>query len=592
MNEKTLPITRKRFPRWLIWLLVLGALLIAVAWILPRFLDVDRYRTLVRSAIEERTGRHVTIGKISARLLPRLSIVVDDFHLGNPPGFAPGEVLSIDSVHGNLALGPLVRKDIQISSLELVHPKITLLEDERGQTNYQAPASRPGTHSHAHSAPGVNSSLGGRFKLSTVDRIELSDAEFTLGQIASPSSSMVPSLHAGKIRITLTHVALDPFQPKQWAGASDLSGVHLTLAGWKDPLEFRSGSLKLHEGQMESDLRLVMGKELDAKGNLQVADVEHPAPVFDLKADKLDLDALLAAQTPQPAPPPPRPHRGNSELLAHGRIAANSVHSTPFVGTNALAELRIFGDRLEVWPLTVELYGGIVQVSLRADRTEAPERFSANIQVRNLDAGKLLSVASPSLRGKFAGTGELNLQLFGSLGSAWRKPLTGSGHFAVRDGHLPGVEPRGALGAMATLVGAGASTPFSLIEGDLTIGQGRVTSQRIHMTSPRGTIDMKGSLGLDGSLNYDGQAVLMAGASGAAGATDPLGALLGSVLKSNITRATVPFALRGTIGDPKFLPGRGLPQFETAPSAAPKQPGQQPQQPKKSILDLFRPPSL
>src|SRR5712692_2700372 len=78
----------RRIPRWLWILMMATAVVVVVGLALPYFLNVDRYRTLIAGVIENKTGRKVTIKKIRARLLPSVGFVVEDFHLGNPPGMA------------------------------------------------------------------------------------------------------------------------------------------------------------------------------------------------------------------------------------------------------------------------------------------------------------------------------------------------------------------------------------------------------------------------------------------------------------------------------------------------------------------------
>ncbi len=114
-------------------------------------------------------------------------------------------------------------------------------------------------------------------------------------------------------------------------------------------------------------------------------------------------------------------------------------------------------------------------------------------------------------------------------------------------------------------------------------------SNRIHVDSSSGTVDLRGSFGFDQTLDYDGQAVLMKSAGGSA--QNPAEAVLGvfgGVMKQTVGRISVPFAIRGTFSDPRIQPGRGLPGIQTAsPSeAAPTQE----QQKKKGIFDLFRKP--
>ncbi len=569
----------RRIPRWLWILMIATAVVVVVGLVLPYFINVDRYRTLIAGVIENKTGRKVAIGKIRARLLPSVGFVVEDFHLGNPPGMAEGDVLSVEAIRSRLALQPLLRREYRLSSVELLRPKIVLLEDDRGQTNY-------GTFSKTRTASRASQEAGSSpTALAQIESIELTDAEVIMGRLppnARDARTLVPTLHAKKIRAQLNHVTLDPLQPKQWGAEARLAGIVLELSGWKAPVEFRSGSLQLRDGRMESDFRLALGKAGELKGKLHIADIERVVANFELSAAQLDFDQLVALRAETPGSV--RPAQGPSELLAQGRLSAERIRSHPYTAGNATAEVRLFTDRLELWPVTVQLYGGTLQVSARVDRRQVPERFSSNVQVRNLDVGAMLA-ASPATRGKLSGTGELNLQLFGALSNEWRKVLSGKGQFTIRNGRLPGVNLSGAKESLAKLTGMSGETPFSLIQGDLGIGQGRVASRQIHMDSPHGIVDMHGSCSLDGALEYDGQAVVNPGGAAAAGA---LGDILGGILQRDVGRVTVPFSIRGTLQDPKVQPGRGGPRVELSSPAS--QPAQTQPQKRKSIIDIFRRP--
>ncbi len=567
--------------------LLLGVvLLVATGLILPYFLDVDHYRTLIAAVIETETGRKVTIGRIRARLLPSVGFVVEDFRLSNPPGFPDGHLLTVEAIRGQLALVPLLRRDLRLYALELVRPKLVLLEDDRGQTNsfVQAGAGLPpGKRTKAAAA-----TPGKPIHLSDIERIDLTDAEVTLARIAGHDRPPVPSLHVRKLSLRLDHLALDPLEIKKWQGDARLAGVVLELAGWKGPIELRSGSLTLREGRIESEFRAILGKAGEFNGSLRVANLEHAVPTFELRTAQFDVEQLLAGLTTA-GPAAPRPRTGHGELVAQGRLAAERLHWSSFTANNAAAEVRWFRDRVELWPVMVEFYGGSLQISARADRTTVPERFSANLQVRNVDVSKLLST-SPATRGKLTGTGELTLQLFGAMSPEWQKSLSGSGNFAIRDGHLPGINLTGALEPVAKATGLAGETPFNMIQGDLSVAGRRISSRQIHLDAPRLTADLHGSCGLDGSLDYEGQTVVTPAAGGAGSGqpnpVDAIAGILGGVLKRNVSRVTVPFSIRGTLHEPKIQPGRGLPTIEQPASAG--QPSQA--QPKKetSPLDFFR----
>ena len=184
------------------------------------------------------------------------------------------------------------------------------------------------------------------------------------------------------------------------------------------------------------------------------------------------------------------------------------------------------------------------------------------------------------------GTGELDLQLLGNLSDAWKKSLSGTGKFAVRNGHLPGVNLAGAAESVVKMAGVGGDTPFTVLEGDLTIADQRVASKQIHLDSSVGIVDLKGSLGLDSTLDYQGTVTVNPVA-----ALGKAGSVVSGLIGSKVGKVTVPFALGGTIESPKVTPGKGVPSFgapSTASGAAPS--GQQPsvQENVNSLKNLFK----
>jgi AsmA protein len=582
--------TAKGLPRWARVLLVLIALILLVLFIAPYFLDADRYRPMIVTAIQEQTGRSVTIGKIRAKLFPRVGFVIENFALANPRGFAEGNLLTVDSIRGGLAWGPLFSGEIQLNSVELVQPKLVLLEDDRGQTNYDFSAKKK---------PAASTSSSG-FRLADIPSIRLTGVDVTLARVIGRKRTLLPLIHVSNLSVDLGDIALNVDRLKQWTADADLAGVRAELSNIRGQVEFRSGEFQLRQGVIESKFDSDLGKLARVKGTIHVADIEKAMVEFDLSTPQVDLDQVAAATQPAPSAPAAT---GKSELVARGRLAADRIRFAPYEATGAKADMRVFTDRVEIWPVTMALYGGSLGVSGRVDKRQSPERFSANIEARNVDVGKMVA-ASPATRGKITGTGELTLQAFGSLGSSVLNSLTGTGNFAVRNGRLPAVNLGGTMQALAkmqqvfTLGQSGGipsgETTFSAITGDLSLGGGRVSSNCIHVDSSVGTVDMRGSFGFDQTMKYDGKANPTAGSSG--GANNPLGAMasvLGGVVKQ--TAGRIPsFTICCTFADPKIRPGMANLPSCGAPSAAAQQPAKQPaqQQPeqKKSIFDIFKKP--
>jgi hypothetical protein len=278
-------------------------------------------------------------------------------------------------------------------------------------------------------------------------------------------------------------------------------------------------------------------------------------------------------------------------LVARGHINVEKITTKPYAVGPANVEIRVYTDRAELWPISIGMYGGTLQISSRVDRAANPPSFSATVQMRNLDVAKVLDV-SPAARGKMGGMGELNLNLLGGLSDAWKKTLSGTGKFAVRNGHLPGVNLAGAAQSLAKMGGVGGDTPFTVIEGDLNIAEQRVTSKQIHLDSSVGAVDLRGSVGLDGSLDYQGQVVVNPGAVAGSGV---VGSIVGGLISSRVSKITVPIALGGTIESPKVQPGNGVPSFAgpastSGPtgSSAPAGQAAAPENPVDTIKNLFK----
>jgi uncharacterized protein involved in outer membrane biogenesis len=466
-----------------------------------------------------------------------------------------------------------------------------LLEDDRGRDNYTFSSPRPAPAAAPPAGGGSEAASSSQSVALRVDQVTMSDAAVFYGTVdrrGRPSAAV----NVTGLDLDLRQLALQPLRVKEWQADARLSGAQLTLAGWNAPVSFDSGDATLRDGKLDSSFTLQFGRAARIQGTLNVPNVESAVPEFDLKTDQLDLSALLAGISEAPAGrgvgaqgaapavgarAAAVPATGPSRLVAQGKIAAERIRREPYTAGPLTAELRVFTDRTEIWPVVLRIADGAVQLTARTDRRQVPQRFSANIQVRDLNTGRILD-QSPDMRGKFAGTGELDLQLIGSLGPQWARSLTGTGQFAIRNGRITGFNLSGAAQSLANLAGVSGDTPFTRIAGDMNIRNQRIASQQIHMDSPRGTLDLRGSCGIDGTLDYEGQMIAQLGGAAATPsgntARDIISGVIGGAIRSRVGegQVTVPFILRGTLQQPQLRPGRTAPSFSRP--AQPSQPAQ------------------
>jgi AsmA protein len=558
-NTNSSSASQLGFPIWAKIILALTVVLVLIALAVPYFLNVDRYRDTIADAIAKQTGRKVTMGKIRARLLPGAGLTVDELHVGNPEGFPQGDLLSADEIRVNVALSPLLHRTIHVNSIDLVHPMLSLITDSNGNNNYTFTPSPSGQTAVAASGKAPAPTEGqSSVSLDEVDNINLTGAEVLVGSVVR--GAVLSGADTKGINITLHNFVVTPMRVHDWQADSKLSGVTLTLEGWTDPVAFRSGEITLSGGKMDAQFVADLAKASDIKGTLSIPDVEKPQVNFEMSASELDIDQLIATAGGQTsgtytAPAKPKagpPTKGPSEMIARGHINVEKITTKPYTVGPANVEIRVYTDRAELWPISIGMYGGTLQISSRVDRATDPPRFTANVQMRNLDVAKVLAV-TPSANGKMGGTGELDLQLLGSLSNEWKKTLSGTGKFAVRNGHLPGVNLNSIAGSLAKLAGVGGDTPFTVLEGDVTIANQRVTSKLIHLDSSSGVVDLKGSVGMDSTLDYQGTAALNPTA-----ALGAVGSVVGGMFGKGGGKITVPFGLGGTIESPKVKPGGGM----------------------------------
>lgn len=581
------------FRRKLIWIAVsLVILLVLAGLILPYLLSVDNYREEIVRKIEEATGRPVTIGKLRARFLPHLGFSVEGFRLGNPESFPQGDFVTAEAIHGTLAFWPLLRGELRLTSVEMIRPSVQLLEDASGKNNYTFSKE---TSSSRRAEPAAGSAT-------FLEKLELTEAELLLGQVApaprgqKTAASVTPFLKASNLSAELRGLAFGEGALKRWQAEADLKGVRLEVAGLSGPIVFRSGSVVLRDGAIAAEFAIEIPGAPATQGRLQIPDIADVHAEFEITVQELDFAKALAAQ-PAPehrAAARPSTAAPTNTLLAEGTVRIGRIRWGNYQGNNAQAQVRVFGNRIEVAPAKLDLYQGQLVSSLYLTRQDTPQRFRAELQLSGVHVDELLS-AAPEARGKLTGTAEMKLSLEGTTGQQARRSLAGRGEFAVRDGKFPGLDLGSTMRAFATVqrilnfgpaseVSSGETT-FRVLKGDLTIRDERIFSRLIELDSSVGVFTLRGSVGFDGTLDYDGRAVLAATEEGgAARPTDLITGALGKILKQDVRRLSIPFALRGTLAEPRLQPGRGLPEIQTSgePAADTEK--------KKNILDLFRRP--
>jgi uncharacterized protein involved in outer membrane biogenesis len=134
---------------------VIVVLLIAAVLIVPHLINVNQYHGQIQSQLEKRLGRQVTLGNMGLRLFPPAfnvenTTIAEDPHFNTGRPFATADKLAV-----SVKFWPLLRKQLEVNSLELVHPHIELVRNAQGVWNFASlgQESKPTAAQNAPSQP-------------------------------------------------------------------------------------------------------------------------------------------------------------------------------------------------------------------------------------------------------------------------------------------------------------------------------------------------------------------------------------------------------------------------------------------------------
>ncbi|OFV82350.1 MAG: hypothetical protein A3B65_05295 [Acidobacteria bacterium RIFCSPHIGHO2_02_FULL_67_57] len=549
--------------KWFRILVVLVGLLLVALLAAPYLLSIDRYRSTIVEQLEKETGRDIEIEKLRLHFLPGLHVQVVNLRVKNPRGFPEGDTVVVESVNIGLAFWPLLKRQVEISSIGIDDVEINLLGNEQGQTNTGLRRrARPAAKKPAGEAPAV--------EVTRVGAVSVSDVKISSGTFWSRERRIYPAWEVKGINLEVEGVDLaNPQWLRKLEAGVDLSTIEVTTPSLKEPLRFADGEIEVKNNAAGGDFTLALG-ELRADGTVKVADLEKPVADFTLKMEELDVSqvAALAAEKPKGAGAGPggggEGAGGSGKLLARGTVEVGKIIIPPLSAENVKGNVRLYGNRLEVDPFTVDFYGGRTQGTAYVDLAQAAMPARVNARVQGVNVAQAVAAASPGAKGKLTGTFESDARLNVPLGAKdLMSALTGDGTFAVRNGTFPGMNLEGTLAGMAKFLQMEVpkgDTKFSYFGGDFRIASQRVHSRNLDLKAETLEASLGGSFGFDQTLSYTGSGLLTGKPSAEQQQQkkddNPLGGLrrvFGQVARQTIGQMRVPFSVTGTFQDPKFL---------------------------------------
>lgn len=450
----------------LIGLLVLIVLLVGTVLSLPFLVDLNKYQDQYKPIIEEALNRKVELQGIRLTVWPGIGATIAGFAVMDDPSFGSGPFASLSSVDVGVKLMPLLSGQVEVEEITLRNPVITAIKNQKGVLN-----------------------------VSTIGRKGVAVPE-------TPSKAPIPSAE-GPLKI-LALLAVDRVS---------IEGGKLTYRDLSTakPTEYVLQDLEVH-------LRNV---RLGNSPNLHVASLVQPfnMPVkldgsFGPLKETMDIDAinfqLGVGKTDFTITGKVAGHDATVEISSSVVNTANLPVALPLKKPVDLKNFKIAaevkGQEAKLNTLSFQLFDGEVkgQGKLVAGADAPP--FNGGVAVQGIQLGPALDVVAEtpvSISGT-AGA-DLSVQGRGFSMPDLTKALQGTGHMAVKDGKIEGVnilqEVASALKVAGISIDNPNATVFSTIETDLAIKQGTISLQNLLMDSHDFQATGGGTIGFDQRLN-------------------------------------------------------------------------------------------
>jgi uncharacterized protein involved in outer membrane biogenesis len=521
-----------------LFVLILIAGLIAGSWVSGSSKD------WLAASLSESLGVPVTLGAAKFDLkqwfLLKPAIALEDITIGNPPGFHSPHLLEAKKVSAQIALLPLLHKNIEVRSIDIDHPLINTETNAQGISNIEALLKKEKGPSSPAPAPASSGATNAGAGL-VVNEFSVTSGEITLLDRAHTEGKMEMSAIDLHVRdFSRDQSCRIDFSAKLFAG--DGSRIH--LAGQAGPFGADSlplnGTLSITIAPAEIPLALRRAQF----GNLLVAPGKKATVTLETTV-RGDVYKTLS---------------GPAKLaLSDMLIGKDEQHTIPLAGefplTFAVSKLMSKPSyRLSLANAQLHLGKGewLGSADLQLQGTATSGRSNGKIQ--NVDINELVSAVTPA-SGKIYGVLEISaysLDFAGANADQVRSSLHGSGKLSVAQGRISALDLlahiKNAIEHPQDLfTGAKGDTPFTTLAADMNVGQSKLNLDGIQLESPALRVTGKGFIGFDQAVTFDLAAHLLGGGAPA----------VNQIAAGGSAGGGIPVSVTGTVESPQVRPNVG-----------------------------------
>ncbi len=512
---------KKGFGKFKILGILILLLLIAII-ALPFLIDANQFRPKLEAEITGALGRDVRVGNLKLSVLSG-GVAADDITIADDPAFNQSPFLKAKSLRVGVEIMPLIlSRAVHITKVSLEQPEITLVHSPSGDWNF---SSIGGTrHSKTNEQPPEKTGDPPNTDV-TVSQLKVSNGRVTVIRSGAHAKSRIYE----RVDIQARDLSFTSVMP--FTLTADLpGGGSIRLDGKAGPMNRADLSLTpfsaslvlkhldfIASGFIEPDCGL--GGTIDFDGNLS-SDGKHVQSKGRAKADKLQI---VKGGAPAGLPVELDYVINHDLKNQSGTLSESNV-------TFGKAVARLTGS--------YDMHGEstTLNMKLRGD----------NVPAQDLEA--LLPAVGVTLpKGASLQGGTLNTDL-SAVGPVEKLVITGP--IAIANTRLTGFDLAGKMAAVASLAGikSNSITEIEKFASDLrVVSEGIQASNLLLIVPALGQMSGNGTVSSNYSLDFK----MLAKLKTAGSVVGSLSRLAGVNTGNEVA---IPFFIRGTTSEPKFIP--------------------------------------
>jgi AsmA protein len=516
--------------------------------LLVTLVNPNHFKPMIASQVQKYIGRQLVIdGDLSWSFYPYLGIKVGHCELSNPPQFQQKIFAELDSMTVGVKLLPLLHAKIESSGLALNKLKLNLIRNADGTTNWQdlqsKSQSKASTAQSELSSPAAKSAVAVAItgidvndatikwqddqtkQRMTIDHFDLQAKDITLLKSFPVSATLhfiqQDSALSGTVKLSL--FAFFNLEKKYYRFKDIDFSAKIKKAEQEIKLNTK-GALVIDMMNQQADLSDWIGEiaGIKTKGSIKVTNLTtQPVAKGYLKTEPFALQDVLMSIGPASSDVPKATNMkadltftfdtasksatAFQKLVLQGTVTADELQLQKIKSTHFLAHIQLANGVLTLPSTSAVLYQGNLQSDAKIDLNAALSTIALNAKLINIQTEPLLTDLLGNAQLKFAGAGNVDLQVttIGGDKNTIVSNLNGIGKINVSNGLLKGMDIAYLANSAYSLTKGKApslsdsnQTSFGDLTATVVIRSGIVNNNDLLLNMPNYIANGKGTIDL------------------------------------------------------------------------------------------------